>query len=94
MRQLHRHWNNVKSFVGGHYQRASKMVGQLDGLFGIGRRAFAAVAPILEDFGQGDAVQAGVRAIGGYDAARAGIMQADSYARHHGNRIAEARIID
>ena len=84
----------MKSFIGSHYSHATKIAGQLDGLAGIGRRAFAALTPILEDFGQGDVVRAGTRAIGGYDAARADVMQADAYARRHGNRISEARIFE
>ena len=84
----------MKSFIGSHYAHATKIAGQIDGLFGVGRRAFAALTPILEDFGHGDVVRAGTRAIGGYDATRADLMQADSYARHHGNRISEARIFD
>ena len=94
MRQLQRHWNAVKAFVGGHYTQASKIAGQLDGILGVGRRAFGAIAPILDDFGQGEAVKAGVKAFGGYDTARSSVMTADAYARRHGNRIADARIFD
>ena len=94
MRQLQRHWNTVKAFVGGHYRAASKVAGQLDGILGVGRKAFGALAPILDDFGQGEAVKAGVKAFGGYDAARSGVMAADAYARRHGNRLADARIFD
>tara|TARA_Y100001968_G_C19435580_1_gene759470 strand:- start:2507 stop:2797 length:291 start_codon:yes stop_codon:yes gene_type:complete len=87
-------WNQVKSFVGGHYQRLGKFASEFDRLAGVGRKAFSLVAPILEDMGQGHAVQQGVKAVQQYDTVRKGIMDADGYARHHGRRIAEADLFD
>ena len=65
-------------------------MGDMDRLAGIGRRAFALAAPILDDFGQGAAVQKGMKAIGGYDALRKGVMDANDYATTHASRINQA----
>ena len=65
-------------------------MGDIDRLAGIGRRAFALAAPILDDFGQGAVVQKGMKAIGGYDSLRRGVMDANDYASTHANRINQA----
>ena len=93
-KQLAHHWQNAKSFIGGQYKRLGKMAGEFDRMAGIGRRAFAAIAPVLEDFGQGEVVKRGVKAIGGYDRIRRNVMDADSYARMRGGQLADAQIFE
>ena len=89
-KQLHQNWQKTKSFIGHAHRRVGAWLGDVDRLAGIGRRAFALAAPILDDFGQGQAVQQGMKAIGGYDALRKGVMDADAYASTHARRIDQA----
>ena len=62
----------------------------MDRVAGIGRRMFALAAPILDDFGQSEAVGKGMQAIQGYDNMRKQVMDADGYVKGHANRIASA----
>ena len=62
----------------------------MDRLAGLGRRAFALAAPILDDLGQGGAVAQGMKAIQGYDNLRDGAVAVDSQVRGHARRIASA----
>ena len=78
--------------MGDRYNEGKKFAGQMDKLAGLGRRAFALAAPILDDIGQGGAVQAGMKAVEGYDQLRDGVMQADSKVRGHARRIASAEL--
>ena len=78
--------------MGDRYNEGKKFAGQMDKLAGLGRRAFALAAPILDDLGQGDVVQAGMKAVQGYDEVRDGVMQADSRVRGHARRIASAEL--
>ena len=78
--------------MGDRYNEGKKFAGQMDKLAGLGRRAFALAAPILDDLGQGGAVQAGMKAVEGYDQLRDGVMQADSKVRGHARRIASAEL--
>ncbi len=83
--QLNHHFGRVKKFIGEGYGRVSKWAGDVDRLAGIGRRAFSAISPILDDFGV--STTQGVRAIKNYDQLRHGVMEADQYARGHAARI-------
>jgi len=78
--------------MGDRYNEGKKFAGQMDKLAGLGRRAFALAAPILDDLGQGGVVQAGMKAVQGYDEVRDGVMQADSRVRSHARRIASAEL--
>ena len=78
--------------MGDRYNEGKKFAGQMDKLAGLGRRAFALAAPILDDLGQGGVVQAGMKAVQGYDEVRDGVMQADSRVRGHARRIASAEL--
>ena len=89
-KQLNQNWQKTKSFIGHAHRRVGAWMGDIDRLAGIGRKAFALAAPILDDFGQGKAVQQGMKAIGGYDALRKGVMDADQYASTHASRINQA----
>ena len=91
-KRLAQHWNKTKAWLGDRYNEGKKFAGQLDKMAGLGRRAFALAAPILDDLGQGGVVQAGMKAVQGYDEARDGIMQADSRVRGHARRIASAEL--
>jgi hypothetical protein len=53
---------------------------------------FALVAPVLDDLGQSDAVQTGMKAVQGYDNMRGVVMDVDEQVRSHGKRIASADI--
>ena len=76
--------------MGDRYNEGKKWAGQLDRVAGIGRRAFALAAPILDDLCQGEAVATGMKAIQGYESLRDGVMEADSNVRGHAKRIASA----
>ena len=89
-KQIAHHWNKTKAWLGDRYNEGKKFAGQMDRMAGLGRRAFALAAPILDDLGQGAAVDAGARAIQGYDQVRDGVMEADSRVRGHARRIASA----
>ena len=91
-KRLAHHWNKTKAWMGDRYNEGKKFAGQMDKLAGLGRRAFALAAPILDDLGQGGAVQAGMKAVEGYDQLRDGVMQADSKVRGHARRIASAEL--
>ena len=91
-KRLAHHWNKTKAWLGDRYNEGKKFAGQMDKLAGLGRRAFALAAPILDDLGQGGAVQAGMKAVEGYDQLRDGVMQADSKVRGHARRIASAEL--
>ena len=91
-KRLAQHWNKTKAWLGDRYNEGKKFAGQMDKLAGLGRRAFALAAPILDDLGQGGVVQAGMKAVQGYDEVRDGVMQADSRVRGHARRIASAEL--
>ena len=91
-KRLAQHWNKTKAWLGDRYNEGKKFAGQMDKLAGLGRRAFALAAPVLEDLGQGGVVQAGMKAVQGYDEVRDGVMQADSRVRGHARRIASAEL--
>ena len=90
--QLAHHWKKTKAWMGDRYNEGKKWAGQMDRMAGLGRRAFALAAPILDDLGQGQAVDAGKRAIQGYDQLRDGVMEADSRIGGHARRIASAEL--
>ena len=89
-KQLHQNWKRTKSFIGHAHKRVGSWLGDIDRLAGIGRRAFALAAPIMDDFGQGETVKKGMQAASGYDKIRKSVMDADSYAREHAGRIDKA----
>ena len=91
-KRLAHQWNKTKAWLGDRYNEGRKFAGQMDRMAGIGRRAFALAAPILDDLGQGGVVQAGMKAVQGYDEVRDGVMQADSRVRGHARRIASAEL--
>ena len=91
-KRLAQHWNKTKAWLGDRYNEGKKFAGQMDKMAGLGRRAFALATPILDDLGQGGVVQAGMKAVQGYDEVRDGVMQADSRVRGHARRIASAEL--
>ena len=90
LHKLHHRWKRAKSFVAHGYRQLGGWAKQMDSLAGVGRKALALAAPILDDFGQGEFVKQGVQVLGGYDAIKQGLVEADQYARGHGRRIADA----
>ena len=89
-KQLAHHWNKTKKILGDRYNEGKKWAGHMDRMAGIARRGFGAIAPILDDLGQGGAVAQGMKAIQGYDNLRDGAMAVDSQVRGHARRIASA----
>ena len=90
LKSLNHHWKRAKSFVEHGYRQLGGWAKQMDSLAGVGRKALALAAPIMDDFGQGELVRHGVRAPQGYDTIKKGVVDADDYARGHAARIAEA----
>ena len=90
LKSLNHHWKRAKSFVEHGYRQLGGWAKQMDSLAGVGRKALALAAPIMDDFGQGELVRHGVRALQGYDTIKKGVVDADDYARGHAARIAEA----
>ena len=90
LHKLNHHWKRAKSFVEHGYRQLGGWAKQMDSLAGVGRKALALAAPILEDFGQGEFVRQGVQALHGYDTIKKGVVEADDYARGHARRIADA----
>ena len=91
-KRLARNWNKTKAFLGDKYQTMGKWAGQLDQAAGIGRRIFAAAAPLLDDLGQGAAVRQGMDVVRNYDRLRGAAMEIDSNVRGHASRIGSADI--
>ena len=91
-KRLAHHWNKTKAWMGDRYNEGKSIMHGLDKMAGLGRRAFALAAPILDDLGQGGAVQAGMKAVQGYDQVRDGVMEVDSRVRGHARRIASAEL--
>lgn len=89
-KKLQNHWSRTKSFIHHGYQTLGKWAGEVERGAGIGRRLFQAIAPILDDFGQGDLVSKGVKAIQGYDDFRGRVMDIDQQARRYGKQIGDA----
>ena len=89
-KQLAHHWKKTKAWMGDKYHQAKGWAKSMDEMAGLGRRAFALAAPVLDDLGQSGLVTQGARAIQGYDQVRDGVMQADSRVQSHARRIASA----
>jgi len=93
-KKLQGHWNRTKSFIHQGYQTLGKWAGEVERGAGIGRKIFQTIAPILDDFGQGDVVSQGMKAIQGYDALRGNVMNIDQQARKYGKQIGEADLFN
>ena len=91
-KRLAKNWNKTKAFLGDKYHTMGKWAGELDRAAGIGRRIFAAAAPLLDDLGQGEAVRQGMDVVRGYDKIRGAAMDIDRNVRGHGTRIGNADI--
>ena len=91
-KRLGQHWNRTTSFIHQGYKHLHGWAGEVERAAGIGRRIFASVAPILEDLGQGQAIEGGMKAIRGYDALRQGVMGVDANVRRHASRVGNAEL--
>ena len=89
-KHLNRHWNRTKSFIHQGYKQLHGWAGEVERAAGIGKRIFSTIAPILEDLGQRQAVEGGMKAIQGYDALRGNVMDIDQQARKYGKQIGSA----
>ena len=92
LKQLNAGWGRAKSFVSHGYHRLGKLAQDMDKFAGVGRKLFSLATPMLEDFGQQDAVRRGVQAIGQYDKLRGQVLDVDQRARQHASRFADADI--
>ena len=54
------------------------------------RDSFSTIAPILEDLGQRQAVEGGMKAIQGYDSLRQSVQDVDANVRRHASRVGNA----
>ena len=70
-RQLAQQWNRAKSFIHQGHQTLGKWAGHMDRAANIGKRLFSLAMPALQDLGQDDLIQGGIRAIGNYNDTRA-----------------------
>ena len=89
-KRLASRWNRTKSFLRSNYETLGKWAGHVERAAGIGRKVFSTLAPILDDLGQGDAVNQGMKAFQGYDQVRGQIMDIDDSIRKHASRIGSA----
>ena len=91
-KHLDRHWNRTKSFIHQGYRQLHGWAGEVERAAGIGKRIFSTIAPILQDFGAGQALQGGMKAIQGYDDLRGRVMDVDENVRRHASRVGSAEL--
>lgn len=89
-KRLQQHWNRTKSFIHQGYRTLGKWAGEMDKGVSIGRKAFSAIAPILDELGASQYVDQGMKAIKGYDALRGQVSEIDDNVRRHASRIGQA----
>ena len=89
-KHLNRHWNRTKSFIHQGYKQLHGWAGEVERAAGIGKRIFSTIAPILEDLGQRQAVEGGMKAIQGYDSLRQNVQDIDANVRRHASRVGNA----
>ena len=80
-KHVDKHWRATKSFINQGYNRLSGWAGEFDRAANVGRNIYRSLAPILQEFGQTQALDHGMKAIQGYDASRGNLVEADSTAR-------------
>ena len=89
-KQIGHAWHQTKKFVRGTFHEGRKWAQTVDGYAQLFRKGLSAAAPMLQDLGAGDALGAGVKALGSYDSVRKQVMDVDEKGREHLGRIARA----
>jgi hypothetical protein len=89
-KQIGHAWHQTKKFVRGTFHEGRKWAQTVDGYAPLFRKGLSAAAPMLQDLGAGDALGAGVKALGSYDSVRKQVMDVDERGREHVGRIARA----
>ena len=89
-KQIGHAWHQTKKFVRGTFHEGRKWAQTVDGYAQLFRKGLSAAAPMLQDLGAGDALGAGVKALGSYDNVRKQVMDVDKRRREHVGRIARA----
>ncbi len=89
-KQIGHAWHQTKKFVRGTFHEGKKWAQTIDGYAQLFRRGLSAAAPMLQDLGAGDALGAGVKALGSYDSVRKQVMDVEEKGREHVGRIARA----
>ncbi len=89
-KQIGHAWHQTKKFVRGTYHEGRKWAQTVDGYAQLFRRGLSAAAPMLQDLGAGDALGAGVKALGSYDSVRKQVMDVDERGREQVGRISRA----
>ena len=89
-KQIGHAWHQTKKFVRGTFHEGKKWAQTIDGYAQLFRKGLSAAAPMLQDLGAGDALGAGVKALGSYDSVRKQVVDVDERGREHVGRIARA----
>ena len=76
--------------MGNMWNHAVKFAGQLDHAMGVGRRAFGALQPALQDFGGERVNRAVMQGFKAYDQGRADTMGLHNNVSAHLNRLRKA----
>ena len=92
-KRLGQHWNRTKSFIHQGYKQLHGWAGEVERAAGIGKRIFSTIAPILEDLGQRQAIEGGMKAIQGYDSLRQNVQDVDANVRRHASRVGNAELL-
>ena len=87
-KQIGHAWSQTRKLFKNTYHEGRKWAHTIDGYAQLFRRGLSAAAPMLQDLGAGDALGAGVKALGSYDSVRKQVMDVDERGREHVGRIA------
>ena len=69
-RHLHDAFHQGKRTVGNMWNTATKWAGQIDHAFGVGKRLYGALQPMIQDIGGGGVNRAVMQGIGNYERGR------------------------
>ena len=89
-RQFHDTWRQGKRTVGHMWNHAVKWAGQIDHAFGVGKRIFGALHPMLEDMGGSHVNRAVMQGIGHYERGRAEVLGHHNSVQAHLSRLRRA----
>ena len=89
-RQVHDAWRQGKRTVGHMWNHAVKWAGQIDHAFGVGKRIFGALHPMLEDMGGSHVNRAVMQGIGHYERGRDEILGHHNIVQAHLSRLRRA----
>ena len=89
-KQIGNAWKQTRGFLKSTYHEGKKWASTIDQYAQLFRRGLSAAAPMLQDFGAGEAIGSGVKALQSYDTVRKQVMDVDEKGREHYGRIARA----